>query len=426
MPKHTDESETPGGLRDGLSKRVRSVKKATSENTESARRVAGDGVAAVGDSRAVGAIRTAGESLVEGAAEVASRGSDAARGTATRSKALARERLSSARERVPWDSVLPEEARRSVLSVVESSRALGADAKRQITTRIAPALGELFDKGKDSQTQILSVLQGLLASSEGSALVNAWLQDMVSGRPTIYDKAMDAAYNATRIGGGDHRLFDGGHSLAGAFQSVKEASPDDSIFEEAAGLLHALARDATTPRGLPLVTWEQETFSELTDSLGRVGIPREWVIDMVSYDAAEVIGASVGVLALALNWNSDDVEQFAQIVGGIGLSAVVGANPLLLIVTVVALAKAYHTARKTDDWKEFADGLARGGICTGAVILVTSMLGGPAVVVLLTGICVGVVAQRASQEVGVVEIGQWVAVQLRDARAGVKLPISSS
>ena len=147
---------------------------------------------------------------------------------------------------------------------------------------------------------------------------------------------------------------------------------------------------------------------------------------MVSYDAAEVFGASVGVLAIALNWNNDDVEQSSQIVGVLGLSAVVGANPLLLMVTVVALAKSYHTARKTGDWKEFADGPARGGTRTGAVILATSMVGGPAVVVLLTGLCVGVVAQRASREFSIVEIGQWVAVQLRDARAGVKLSFISS
>ena len=164
----------------------------------------------------------------------------------------------------------------------------------------------------------------------------------------------------------------------------------------------------------------------MTDSLGSVGIPRAWVKDLVSYDAAEVIGASVGVLALALNWNSDDVEQFAQIVGAMGLSASFGTNPLLLIVTVAALAKAYHTARKTGDWKEFADGLARGGICIGAVILVTSMVGDPAVVVLLTGICVGVVAHWASQEVSIMEVGQWIAVQMRDARAGANLSISSS
>ncbi|MYE54481.1 MAG: hypothetical protein F4X34_04705 [Chloroflexi bacterium] len=409
-----------------MAKRVRAAKKATSERTKSTRDTMAGSAAAVGDSRVIDAIRSAGGTVVEGAAKVASRGSAAGNGAATRSRTIAREGLSSTREKMSWDSVLPEEARNSVLSAVESSRALSADAKWKIMARVGPVLGELFDKGKDSQAQILSILQGLLATSEGSALINTWLQEMVSGRPTIYDRAMDAAYNATRIGGGDHRLFDGGHSLVGAFQAVREASPDDSVFEEAAGLLQALARDATTPRGLPLVTWDQDTFNGLTDSLSRVGIPREWVIDTVSYDAAEVIGASVGVLALALNWNSDDVEQFAQIVGGMGLSAVVGANPLLLVVTVVALAKAYHTARKTGDWKEFADGLARGGICTGAVILATSMVGGPAVVVLLTGICVGVVAQRASQKVSIIEVGQWVAFQLRDARAGAKLSISSS
>ena len=426
MSEQNDGQRKLRGIGSGVTKRVRSAGEGASKKARSAREAAGDGAAAVGDSRAVGAIKSAGGSVVEGAGWAASRGSDAARGASKRSSALARGGLSSAREKIPWDSVLPEEARNSVLSAVESSRALSADAKRKITNRAAPVLSELFDKGKDSQAQILSILQGLLASSEGSVLVNSWLQDMVSGKATIYDQAMDAVYNATGIGGADHRLYDGGHSLLVAFQAVREASPDDSIFEEAAGLLQALARDGTTPKSLPLVTWDQDTFSGLADSLGRVGIPREWVKDMVSYDATEVIGASVGVLAIVLNWNNDDVEQFAQIVGGMGLASIVSANPLLLIVTVVALAKVYHTARKTGDWKEFTDGLARGGVCTGAVILVTSLMGGPAVVVLLTGLCAGVVAQRASREISIVEVGQWAAVQLRDARAGVKLSIISS
>ena len=415
MSKSSDRRRKLDEVRDGVARRARSAREATTEKAKLARDATAGSAKTIAESNAVEAIKTTSGSAAERTGEVASRGSDIARAAATRGKDVVGEGLSSARDRIPWEPVLPDDARESLLSAVESSRALSRSTKRQITKRIAPALGEMFDKGKDSQAQIMSILQGLLASSEGSALVNSWLQEMVSGRPTIYDRAMDAAYNATHIGGGNHRLFDGGHSLVGAFQAARDASPDDSIFKEAAGLLQALARDATTPRGLPLVTWDQETFNGLTDSLGRVGIPREWVIDMVSYDAAEVIGASVGVLAIALNWNSDDVEQFAQLVGGMGLSAVVGANPLLLMVTVVALAKAYHTARKTGDWKEFADGLARGGICTGAVILVTSMVGGPAVVVLLTGICVGVLAQQASQKVSVVEIGQWMVTQVSNA-----------
>ena len=280
---------------------------------------------------------------------------------------------------------------------------------------MTPALSALFSKGMASQSQILSILQGWLASPDASRMLNGWLQDMVKGAPTIYDRAMDATYNATRIGGGDHRMYDGGHSIVGAFQAAGNASLDDSIFEEAAGLLQALARDATTPRGLPLVTWDRDTFYGLADSLGRVGIPRDWLKDMVSYDAVELIGVSVGVLAIVLNWNSDDIEQFSQIVGSMGLAAVAGANPLLLIVTVVALGRAFHTARKTGDYKEFTDGLARGGICTGAVLLATSMMGGPAVVVLLSGICVGIVAQQTLQNVSFVEIGQWVIVQMKDA-----------
>ena len=426
MPKSSDRRRKLGSMRDGISRRVRSAREATTERVSSARDATVGSAKSIAASNAVEAIRTTSESAAERAEQVASHGSDIVRGAATRSRKLAREGLSSAKESIPWDFVLPDDARTNLLTAVESSRALSTDAKRKITSHVAPALAELFDKGMDSQAQIMSILQGLLASSEGAALVNSWLQEMVSGRPTIYDRAMDAAYNATHIGGGNHRLFDGGHSLVGAFQAARDASPDDSIVEEAAGLLQALARDATTPRGLPLVTWDQQTFNGLTDTLGRVGIPREWVIDMVSYDAAEVIGASVGVLAIALNWNSDDVEQFAQLVGGMGLSAVVGANPLLLMVTVVALAKAYHTAQKTGDWKEFADGLARGGICTGAVILVTSMVGGPAMVVLLTGICVGIVAQQATQKVSVVEIGQWMIVQLASISAGTVGAIASS
>ena len=52
------------------------------------------------------------------------------------------------------------------------------------------------------------------------------------GRP-IYDKAMDAGYLATNIGGGNHRLFDGGHTIAGAFKAVRGASTEDSIIQEA-------------------------------------------------------------------------------------------------------------------------------------------------------------------------------------------------
>ena len=269
--------------------------------------------------------------------------------------------IDSARRATPWESVPPTEVLNTLSSSLTTSMALSATAKRNLTAQLGPALEAVSGKGASAQAQTFITLQGLLANAELSSTINSWLQSMVSGAPTIYDRAMDATYNSTHIGGGLHRMFDGGHTVPGAFEAVRNASPDDNIFQEAAGLLQALARDATTPMGLPLVNWDRDTFYGLANTLEGFGVSRDWLIDLVNYDAVELVGSSIGVVAIALNWNNEDIEEFTTIVGGMGLSAAVSANPLLLVVTIVALAKAFHTARKTGDWKEFADGLAKGG-----------------------------------------------------------------
>lgn len=360
------------------------------------------------------------DATVERAQDVAARCGDVAGRFATKSKGLVGESIASIRQVVPWESVLPDEVVSTLSSSLMTSKALSAAAKQRLVAQLGPSLNSLPGKRMSVQAQTFATVQTLLANAEVSSTINSWLQGLASGTPSIYDRAMDATYNATRIGGSYHRMFDGSHTIPGAFQAVRGASPDDNVLQEAAGLLQALARDATTPRGLPLVNWNQDTFNGLADTMGSLGIPRDWLIDMVNYDAVELAGASIGIVALALNWNSEDVETFANLVSGMGLSAVVSANPLLLIVTIVALAKAFHTARKSGDWKEFADGLAKGGICTGAVLLVTSTVSGPAVVVLLTGICVGIVAHRATANVSMVEVVQFVIGQVSNAPTTMK------
>lgn len=426
MSEQSNRKRTLDAVKRAVSSSADSAKDAASDKARSARDATVQGAKTVADSRTAQGLASAGDSVVRRAKDVAAQGSELAGTAVSRGGDRARSAIGCARERIAWETVLPDDARGDLLTALQSSKALSAGARQRMTEQMTPALSVLVSKDIASQAQILSILQGWLASPGASRMLNGWLQEMVKGAPTIYDRAMDSNFISTGIGGGDQRLFDGGHSIMGAFQAARNASPDDSISEEAAGLLQALARDATTPRGLPLVTWDQETFNGLADNLGRVGIPRAWLRDMVSYDAVELIGASLGVLAVALNWNNEDVEQFSQIVGSMGLAAVAGANPLLLIVTVVALGRAFHTARKTGDYKEFTDGLARGGICTGAVLLVTGMMGGPAVVVLLTGICVGIVAQQTLQNVSFVEIWQWIIVQMKDASTQLANPITAA
>ena len=363
---------------------------------------------------------------VQGAQDVATRIGQGAGEIASQSKKSVQERVDTVWNIVRWDSVLPSDVLYILKSSLMTSADLSTGAKKILATRLGPVLGTLSRRGMSTQAQAFATVQSLLANAAASSAVNGWIQSLVSGTPTIYDRAMDATYNTTYIGGGLHRMFDGSHTIPGAFRAIRDASSDDGTFGEAAGFLQALTRDATTPMGLPLVNWDQDTFNGLADSLGTFGIPRDWLIDLVNYDAAELAGASIGIVAVALNWNNEDVEEFSKLVGGMGFSAMVGVNPLLLIVTVVALARAFHTARKSGDWKEFTDGLAKGGICTGAVLLTTSVVGGPAVVVLMTGICVGVVANRATANVSVVEIGQFVISQVTNAKTTTRNAVESA
>ena len=332
---------------------------------------------------------------------------------------IAGDGVGAIRQRAPWDSVLPEQVRNNLTDAIESSRTLSESAKRKLIAQLGPALDRLSKDGMIGQAQAFAIIQGLMANPQISRELNDWLHGLVDGR-TNWDQAMDAVYNQTYTGGSYHRLFDGGHTLFGAFQATREVAADVNIFKDVSELIQALARDATTPRGLPLVTWNEDTFNGLADTLRNVGISRAWLNDLVSYDVVELVTGSIGILAVALNWNNDDVEEFSSIVSSIGLSAVVSANPLMLIVTVVALARAFHVARKSGDWKEFADGLAKGGICTGAVLLVTINLSGPAVVILLAGICVGIVAHQATENVSFVEIGQFMVREIRRASLTVE------
>ena len=261
---------------------------------------------------------------------------------------------------------------------------------------------------------LLSTTPALLANNL-SGEINGLMQNMVKGSPTIYDKAMDAEFIATHIGGAQHRLFDGGHTIFGAFRAGHAASPDDSIIQEAMGTLHGLLRDVSTPSGLPLANWDYETYHRVAEALeSNSHIPKSWFYDLNTYDAADLLGGAVGAVALILNWNRADTETFAQLAGGMGLSSIMSANPLLLILTVVALARAFHLARKSGEYTEFVDGQFKGVVGAGATlgaVTVVGIAGGPTGVVLIAGLVTGILVNRAMKDVSIVHVSKVVAKQ---------------
>ena len=271
-------------------------------------------------------------------------------------------------------------------------------------------------KVSSASSEATALSQGLLATKLSKSL-NELLHKMVDGKPTIYDKAMDAAYNnpATRsdLAGSYHRLFDGGHTIKGALEASRNASPDDNIFQEAFETMQGLFRDGTTVRGLPLATWDKDTFNSVAEWLNSTfHIPKTWFYDLNTYDAAEVLGATIGAIALLFNWNRAETETFGKLVGGMGLAGALSANPLLLVITVVALARAFHKARQSGEYKELADGTFRGGLGAGATIAVVAMVGGPAAFALLVGIVTGIVVNKLSKKVSVVDISEYTTKQI--------------
>ena len=201
MPNSINKKRKLQSVKASVRKGISSAGDAASEKARSARDATADGVKAVAESSPAQSLVSAGDSVTQIARDAVYQGSEIAGHATARGRRFAGDGIGSAKERVPWRSAMPDEARDKLVTAIESSKTLSGSAKRKMIAQLTPRLETLFRKGLGSQAQIFSILQTSLAIPEASYLLNAWLQDIVKGTPTIYDKAMDAAYNSTRIGG---------------------------------------------------------------------------------------------------------------------------------------------------------------------------------------------------------------------------------
>ena len=104
---------------------------------------------------------------------------------------------------------------------LESRSRSGYEAKR-----IALTLGERI---VHQPVQAGSDERGNRITSDLSSDLNNLVAAAVKGSATIYDKAMDANYLdpllRPGLGGSYHRLFDGGHTIAGAVRAARGRIP---------------------------------------------------------------------------------------------------------------------------------------------------------------------------------------------------------
>jgi len=251
---------------------------------------------------------------------------------------------------------------------------------------------------------------GLARSLEG------WTSDRFGDLSNVYTKALDGDFvNGLQTGAAYvspwlHRLFDG-HTPAAAWRAVRSALPDDTLAEEVIGWLRALGSDVVTVAGLPITQLTPEDYARLEAFVcGTLGVTPEWLNDALHVNAVEGLQFAAGcvpLVAVAMGWGPSDAYTFARLAGSLGVGSVVAANPIMLLVALLLLARAYQMS-KTDGARGLWRPMADGGATTGTALGVAAAIGGPPLFGIGAGLVVAAGLRTALRSRSGIERSRWV------------------
>jgi hypothetical protein len=207
--------------------------------------------------------------------------------------------------------------------------------------------------------------------------LSEWLTHHLSNqRATLASKAMDAEYLRTRIGGGWHRLYDGGHSLAGSWKAVSESLPDLSALDKLGAWANEYWKDLITTRGMPIL---------ILDHAGQVG---EYFKHLDCVNVAQLVGGQVCGVSIYCNWN--DPTKLVASAAATECSGLVYANVVAPLVSLIALGRAYFLLRKSeqDDLQSLIEPALKGLTRSGATVLLITVIPGGFLLHLSSGVAI--------------------------------------
>jgi hypothetical protein len=243
----------------------------------------------------------------------------------------------------------------------------------QVTSRWQDAGRKASERVSDSVAGRMSATASVAGEAYTAALdwknnseFSNWLTDHLSEqRATLASKAMDAEYLRTHIGGGWHRLYDGGHSLAGSWKAVSSSMSDLAALDQLGVWANEYWKDLITTRGMPILILDHaDQVSEYFKHLDCVNV-------------AQVIGGEICGVSIYCNWN--DPAKLVASASATGSSGIVYANVVAPLVSLIALGRAYFLIKKSeqDDLQSLIEpalkGLTRGGA---TLLLITVIPGG--------------------------------------------------
>ncbi|MGI9558532.1 MAG: hypothetical protein ACR2NQ_02535 [Thermodesulfobacteriota bacterium] len=246
---------------------------------------------------------------------------------------------------------------------------------------------ELYIKNFSHRAALLSYgeMSGVLLSALSQKQLVKWAQGITESTATKFDKALDADYLKTGIGGGSHRLFDGGHTLKGAWTKISTmcAAEVCATREKFEGYMNALWKDMNTSKGLPFVNLEKETYDRMADWMTQTipGVDKNWVCDAFSFDALEVLSAALSVVGVVYLLGQKEMDKVAQLLGSMGIISIISANPILGVMTVASVAYMVKTGKPVDGWS-----VVKGASGASIATLVFSLMSAPFIVELVVAL----------------------------------------
>ena len=256
----------------------------------------------------------------------------------------------------------------------------------EIASRSKSAVAKTAKDLKGSLKDGVSATSVVVAESYSAALnwknnseLSAWLTDHFSKqRATPASEAMDAEYLKTHIGGSWHRLYDGGHSLAGSWAAVREALPDVSKLELIGTWANEYWKDLITARGMPVITLDYTNeVSEYFKHLDCVNV-------------AQMVGGNLTGVSIYCNWN--DPAKLVASAAATECSGLAYANVVAPLVSLIGLGRAFYLLNQSEqgDLRDLIEPALKGLVRGGASILLITVLPGGFLVHLSSGIVISV------------------------------------
>ena len=269
------------------------------------------------------------------------------------------------------------------------------------------------DKFNKIITEVTVWYNSFLATDYSRKFEN-WFGELTESSATVYDKAVDHVYNTTHEGGWMHRIFDGSHDPVSMWNIVKDTKIDDTRKEELIAFLETFIKDLNTYAGLPFVSISKNSFDKVASGLSDTfNIPKTWFADIQTFNGAELIGSSVGVLALVFNWNNEDKERFGDLMSSMTIAGAFAGNPLLLIISAIYMGRHYNKQKKKKILsKETLLGIKKGTLTSIVFITTSTMIGGAAWIGLLLGLILAVLARKHHNKITIENIYNWFKSQI--------------